>query len=266
VVRSESPNQCFFSSVADNIRKFHEKIIGKDGNLRHSDMVKVFPYTIALAISCALLGTASPSLRASDNLLPNGGFEEWEPASEDISKLLTKYGTELPGGEVPVRWTIGQSIRDGSDSPPEVKSVFARDEEIVKEGLYSVRIEKNNNIYAMGAATRGSSWNPSPFEIEPGKSYVLRGWIRGENLESAQSSPGTFRGIIAKSPDGFFSAGTERRNVAVKLPEIGTFDDWTEFELRFEMKPEETACYFGFEFAKPLTGKIWLDGLTLTQE
>jgi hypothetical protein len=246
--------------------KLIKKFIGKYNQLLHSHPVKVLPYTLILALSCAFIGISSTRSQAQDNFLTNGGFEDWEPASDNVNQLLKKFGTELPGGEVPVAWTVGQSIRDGSDTPPETFSLFARDEEVKKEGLYSLRIEKNNNLYAMGASSRKQYWNPSPFELPPGKSYVLRGWIKGENLESSESSPGNVRVIIAKGPEGFFSAGTERRNVWAKLPEVGTFDDWTEFELRFDMKPEETACYLALELVKPLTGKIWLDGLVLTQE
>jgi len=199
---------------------------------------------------CLLVAALNPLL-AQENLLTNGGFEEWG------NPQLGPNAVNFENGEVPLGWI--SSIRPDDQSDP--RALVAKDVSVKHGGEASVRLEPVEGV-PFSIAMRGNKrWLPAPVAVEPGKKYVVRGWVKGENLVTVDPKRKVLRAVVSLGDGGdFFRQDNKNRYVPAFFGEEGT-SDWTPFQFEFETSPDEVTLWFAISFQG--TGKIWLDDLEI---
>lgn len=212
----------------------------------------------------------SSTLFASENLLPNGGFEEWIPQNSNMRDFMPRSFVrgETDDSDVPSQWIVSQITRLLPDGYTPEMAVFAKDETVKHSGTASIRVEKKDleTALSIGSRSDDGDWHPKPILVEPGRKYVIRGWVKADNIQVTDGTVGSLDLRLASAQNDFFSPGTERRAVSMPLPDQGGLADWTEVEVPFETKENEMALYFAISLSKGVTGTLWVDDFTLTEE
>ena len=199
---------------------------------------------------CLVFACTNPLL-AQENLLPNGGFEEWD------SPKLGPRAANFENGEVPRGWL--SDVRPEDEAAP--RTLVAKDALMRHGGEASVRLEAVEGVPVDLALRSDRSWHPAPVAVEPGKKYVVRGWVKGENLVTVDAQGKVLRAMVVLGDGGdFFGQDTKNRYVYGFIGEEGT-SDWTPFKFEFETSPGEVTLFFKFSFSG--TGKFWLDDLEI---
>ena len=203
-------------------------------------------------LAVCLLAAALNPLLAQENLLTNGGFEEWRTTK------LGPNAVNFENGEVPLGWI--SSIRPDEQSDP--RALVAKDVSVKHGGEASVRLEPVEGVPVSIAMRSNKTWHPAPVAVEAGKKYVVRGWVKGENLVTVDpKGKKVLRADVVLGDGGdFFRQNNTNRQVPKYFGEEGT-SDWTPFQFEFETSPDEVTLWFTIYFQG--TGKIWLDDLEI---
>ena len=205
------------------------------------------------AASVATLAAAPLSVATAENLLSNGGFEEWAPEPK-FGPNAAKYESDL----VPVGWIADSTTKTA------VRGLVAKDSTAKHSGAVSVRLEAQPGapVVLTPRLTGPSSdqWLPGPMTIAPGKKYLLRAWIKGENVVPAPSDPNLTLYAVVGGGGDFFGGQNNNRIVAKGCYQNGTWD-WTPLEVEFETSSSEVAVFVSFTAVA--SGKIWVDDIEL---
>ena len=212
----------------------------------------------------------SGTLLASDNLLLNGGFEEWIPQNSNMRDFMPRsFVTGVTeDSDVPSQWIVTQMGRVLPDGYTPEMATFAKDETEKHSGSTSLRVEKKDAETALSIGSRSDDgdWHPNPIAVEPGRRYMLRGWVKADNIQVTEGVTGYVDLRLASAQKDFFSPGTDRRAVSVKIPDQDGLSDWSQVEVPFETKENEMALYIAISLPKGVTGTLWVDDFTLTEE
>jgi len=197
--------------------------------------------SLALLLFIAILGR----LRAESNLANNGSFEDWSSARTTAADTLVP---ELLNNLIPTGFHAGMEGA-GVDQPSNVR--IAQDPQVKHGGEFSIRIESSDSQLT-------SFIFLGPIPIEPLSRYLVRVWIKGEDIVS-NSKPGGAMLWVHTGPEGNFWQGKR----SPKFPELreGTFD-WTLFEFSFDSDPDANLLRLVLQL-RNATGKVWFDDLEI---
>ena len=202
-------------------------------------------------LAVCLLAAGLNPLLAQDNLLSNGGFEEWG------NPTLGQFAVNFENGEVPRGWISDRRPDDQS----EPLALVAKDVSVKHGGEASVRLEPVEGVPVVIALRSNKTWHPAPVAVEPGKKHIVRGWVKGENLVAVDPKGKVLRAVVVLGDGGdFFAQDAKKRYVPGFFGEEGT-SDWIPFQFEFETSPDEVTLFFMIRFQG--TGKIWLDDLEI---
>jgi len=126
--------------------------------------------------------------------------------------------------------------------------VVSRDAKVKKEGSYAVRIEAETETLAV---------IQQMIDVEPGKPYVLQGWIKTDRLmlHSAADMYGTLLIVPVDEPD---------TSKTIRGPNHKGTMDWTRMRLEFVGPPQGQVYIICSLCGQGLAaGTIWFDGLEL---
>lgn len=218
--------------------------------------------TLLISASCVVPLTAG---HAESSILPNPNFESWEDLPPASQLTFERANVNADSERVPDGWIIFQ-VRTPEEAENRVKTTLSQDSEIKHSGSSSLKITISEPGGVIGITNRsGGVWNPVPLALTPGKSYVLRGWIRSEGVQSPSGKPAGVSLRLADNEKSFFSQETKRRFLQAKLPPLEEATEWTPFEVAFETEPNEAWGQSSIELPAGIQGTVWLDDLSLTE-
>ena len=213
----------------------------------------------AFFLVCGGFLLSTTSSLAQDNFLPNPGFEDWAQSSGVSDRAF-----RLDHREAPAYWLASMSQNPPS-APDEMKPLLIRDVEIKHGGEASARIEIPDPTILGSMAIRpeaNSGWAPGPVPIEPGKKYIVRGWLRGEDVVANDKGDVVQMHVLVGGGDDFFGGANNNRHLINKIEwQDGT--EWFPFEFEFETADSEVAVFFSIGFC--CSGKFWIDDLEIVQ-
>ncbi len=180
--------------------------------------------------------SADSAKKASGPGIVNGGFETWLPANE-------RTGAPRPAGWSGICQALPGVKPDGK---------IERDARIRHSGRFSLRIRNANN----GSLSYARTARPAP--IESNRRYLLRWWVRGENVGPGGAGPIMMGYYLARRGGrqlriNFIQPGEDRPR--------GTFD-WQRKQFVFVTCPGATTATFTFQL-RYTTGTVWIDDIEL---
>jgi hypothetical protein len=219
--------------------------------------ISAFQHFSVFYLLLILLVLTPRALRAGegDNLIPDGGFEEWGGMRSKSSLGELPYEND----EAPVYWRAQLYPPDRQVGS---RPLVAKDSHIKHGGDYSLRMDLVEEEVMFGVSMQnesGSRLNVVP--VEPGQRYVLRGWFKGKDLSPRGKHGTVLAALIYLSPDRIFDEGAKRKTVTLPIRDEGT-TEWTAFEKEFETSPEENSLWLSFRVLAT-DGKIWLDDVEI---
>ena len=194
-------------------------------------------------------------------MLENGGFETWVELSADQARAENVRDLDLvpthstPAGWLPVREHVKNQTRTVT---------IAMDEKIKHEGARSVRLENRDmrDISCLKYSTeRFVQHVGDPHNIRPNRRYLLRWWVRGENVHPDGTGP--IMMMYYLSQQNGKSARINDGEHGVELPK-GTFD-WQRRQFAFITDGSATSATFTFQL-RWTTGTVWYDDVELIDE
>jgi len=212
--------------------------------------------TILAAAGCLfwIVATNAPA----QNLIENGGFENWAPLdanharSGHLQNLLLIPSNLAPAGWLPSHErakTQGQT------------ATIAMDEQVKHGGARSVRIENRDMrdvTHVMYSTERFERRPDDPHNIRPNRRYLVRWWVKGENVSEDGTGP-----ILMM----FYMSGKNGKLGRIYATEPGdslpkgTFD-WQ--RRQFVFITDESAKWAAFTFQlRWTTGTVWYDDIEL---
>jgi hypothetical protein len=176
-------------------------------------------------------------------MVDNGGFEDWQPAPDDLRKSM-----DCP--QVPTRWTV---------QPDEDRKSFSvrRDAAEKHGGRSSVRLANTSTTTHLCLAQR--------IDAEPEYRYVVRLWFKGDHIDAYHP-----KGVLAhlsassqsdKKDTGLWS-GVLRYSARAEPPNSGTFD-WHELVCTFDTPPDTRSILILVELRG--AGVVWVDDVRVTR-
>lgn len=211
-----------------------------------------------------LLGASlclASALRADDgpaNPIANGGFEEWSDLDPAVAGWETVENvTLIPPNQAPTGWV---PLREIDRDHPEHTGTVALDEQVKHSGERSVRIENEDmrDITLVQYSTERFAGDPGdPHNIRPNRRYLVRWWVRGENVNPAGTGPILMMYYRSERDGKAYRTDTYEQG---RLP-AGSFD----WQLRqFVFITDEHACWASFSLQlRWTTGTIWYDDVEL---
>lgn len=214
---------------------------------------------LPLFLICGGVLCVTASSQAQDNVLPNAGFEDWAQTSS-----ISENAFRLDHREAPAYWLANMPL-NATPSSDEMRPLLIRDEAIKHGGEFSARVEIPDPTVLGSLAIRPEAskvWAPAPVQIEPGKNYIVRGWLRGEGVSSNEKGEIIVMDVIVGGADDFFGGANNNRNITHKV-EWQDGADWFPFEFEFQSKDSEVSLFFSISFRG--SGKFWIDDLEIVQ-
>ena len=200
---------------------------------------------------------AGPSSLAVAGIVENGGFEVWRALSPDIARQDGVKSVQLdPPGLAPAGWIPGREAY--KDQRP--TATMVRDETVRHGGRCSVRIENRDmrDIAYVLYSTEPFAGKPGdPRNIRPNRRYVLRWWVKGQDVDAAGTGPILMMHVLSMLD------GKPRRDDTYEqspLPK-GTFD-WQAREHRFVTGPAARWIVLTLQL-RWTTGTVWYDDVEL---
>ena len=201
------------------------------------------------------MGATPAPLAKSGSILRNGGFEHWSPLSpqrqrEAMVKNVVLASDHLaPDGWIPGRELGKQPDRTGKILP---------DTAVKHTGRYSARLENADprDITVLQYSTEQADAGGQP-AILPNHRYVIRWWVKGERVDSADAGPIVMMNVVSTRQ------GQTYRTFASEnwpLPR-GTFD-WQQRQLTFITDAQARSAIFSFQL-RWATGIIWYDDVEI---
>ncbi|MFD2115115.1 polysaccharide lyase family 8 super-sandwich domain-containing protein [Paenibacillus yanchengensis] len=192
--------------------------------------------TVCLLLQAIGIMKPSPEVVAAAQVIFNGDFEE----------VASKTNAAWASDQQPVRWGIWHASG---------KSNVALDSSHVKSGQYAVRVS-----HQPGQRTGLSTDIP----ITAGKTYLLQGWIKTEDV---LSNGGAFvRSQFYKSISGVDGSTANVKTGDGPKTEVwkGT-NDWSMLQMMVQA-PDETKYLRIEPFFETGSGTVWFDHFTLTEQ
>ena len=192
------------------------------------------------------------------NLIVNGGFEEWSDLDPAVAGWETVGNVTLvPASQVPTGWV---PMREIARDHPEHTGTVALDEQVKHAGQRSVRIENGDmrDITLVQYSTERFAGNPDdPHNIRPNRRYLVRWWVRGENVNPAGTGPILMMYYRSERDGKSYRTDTYEQGA---LP-TGTFD-WQ--QRQFVFVADEYARWASFTLQlRWTTGTVWYDDAEL---
>lgn len=188
----------------------------------------------------------------SQNLVADGGFEDWGPApkaSGDSKQPFPTYGAD----GVPVNWTCSAEITPGV-SDPSIKSQTGvyRDQLLKHLGTSSLRLEAGAVTDIIGAYTQ--------FNCEGNSRYKVKCWVRGENIVSLRNE-----GILVWTRYGSIKDFWQHNVWSAQSPNPhnGTFG-WQPYEFTVVSNPTAQTMIITLQL-RNASGKAWFDDVEVTK-
>lgn len=212
-----------------------------------------------LILSALAMMFATTAWAEGDNLIKNGGFEEWDsvekvwPAGRGASYGCSKRAPQLESNLAPKGWWVMENYLDAT--PPEDHCRLVKDDLIKYEGDFSVRLEVPAPQFSCGVGMNA-------FRIEPGgKNYTIRGYVRGDdiNLTKHLKAYPHLMVIVSFGTGSFWDNKVDK--VLPLTAQRGTFD-WTPFEVSIRAPENADLVMLQFQLCTA-SGKAWLDGIEM---
>ena len=215
--------------------------------------------TILIAAGC-LLWTLAAGARGQ-NLIENGGFEDWAPIDANFARGdALKNLVLMPPNLSPAGWTpLHERVKH-----TERTATLAMDEQVKHGGARSVRIENRDmrDVSCMMYSTERFARQPNdPRNIRPNRRYLMRWWVKGENVREDGAGP-ILMMFYMSGKNGKLSR-TNTNETGDSLPK-GTFD-WRPRQFVFITDESATWATFSFQL-RWTTGTIWLDDIELLDQ
>ena len=218
----------------------------------------------ALRKLALLLILLAPLAARAQDLLPNGGLEDWADATAVQESTRRENGVpDLKldtAAQWPRWWAFGwQAQERGAQCTGEI----ARDETVRHGGKYSVRMTNRSASDITLLYYRPEVWigHPDRLPIKPNMRYLLRWWVKGQDVETGAGTA-LMLGFFLSQPPG----GPEYRTnfgETGNLPR-GTFD-WQPRQVTFVTGPE--AKWLGFSLQlRGCKGTAWYDDAELIED
>ncbi len=219
---------------------------------------------IGLCLSCAGMMAACAAHAQGGapagprNIIVNGGFEDWAPLDPNTAQREDVRNIDLvPPNSGPVGWTPMRELTKGQART----ATIAMDETIKHSGARSVRI-KNGDMrditYVYYSTEPFASHPDDPHNIQPNRRYMVRWWVRGENVEPSGTGPIMMMNYMSQKDGKWYR--TDTYELGVPLP-TGAFD-WQ--QRQFVFITDEYAKWAAFTFQlRWTTGAVWYDDVEL---
>jgi len=203
---------------------------------------------LAAAVVTATLRMADAADSADQNLLANGGMEQWQ-----TDKLPTP-GPNVPAipNGVPVGWSVLQEAYERGDEPGfPIRGTVSRDAATTAGGEASLHITN-------ALTTDITEVSQGPLAAQPNAVYRVRCRVRGEKI-APNSQDGC--GAIVWANTGTGAPGDTRSGYQplARTPAActGSFD-WQVFEFFAETGPEATWMRVALQLRRA-SGEAWFD-------
>jgi hypothetical protein len=206
--------------------------------------------SVLVALLCATLlpGAAraaadSPPAGGAQCIVHNGGFEDWQPAADDLQKSM-----DCP--QVPTGWSV-------LPAPGRASRWLHSDAAVKHGGRFSVRLGNTDTKSGLSIAQR--------LDAEPEYRYIVRLWIKGEHID-AYHPKGIIVHVAASSQsdkhDAGLWSGVLRHSDKIPSPHCGTFD-WHEMVCTFDTPVATRSLMLLVELRG--AGVVWLDDVRVTR-
>lgn len=193
-----------------------------------------------LLVSCSVLCWAAAE---SVNLLENGGFEEWQPATGELRNTTAKDNL------VPV-WNRG-GVEDERQVEP--KAHFERDAAVKHSGEYALKIFNENP----GSIVKVLRYD---IPVKGGTKYRFSGWIRGQGIEIPPQGHGFWFGFSAGGKKTFWQ---DNKGILKTQKLTGDFD-WQKFETEVTTREGDELGMIQVQL-RLAKGVWWVDDLVLEE-
>ncbi|HEY3415375.1 MAG TPA: hypothetical protein VGM23_00705 [Armatimonadota bacterium] len=198
-----------------------------------------------------------------ENLIVNGGFEEWVPRTQVTANLLSRPRIKdlmvTPTDLWPKQWILQQIIE--RDAPPPGSNDVALDETVAHSGKRSLRISNRTSKVITLAEYRteyavGTTALPTP--IQPNRHYRLSWWVKGQDIIPGGAMMEGSAYFTKKDGKGAI-VGIDYRDQGIAL--AGTFD-WQQRDITFIT--DAGAQWFTFTLQlRNTAGIVWYDDVAL---
>lgn len=206
-------------------------------------------HLLLLFALCAPVAAQNPPKHY--NLLPNGGFETWQDLSaEEKAKPenVAKDGSIATG-----YWFSSEAYERTQDPKFPIKVAIAKDDTTKHGDKSAVRIVN-------GATTDIGSVVLQPISIAPGFHYILRGWMKGDNIvKDEKTGLGVALWTNVGPKEDFW--GKMKNDLYPTNKKDGTFD-WTPFEVKFDVPATSNQVMFSLQLRRA-SGTLWFDDVEL---
>jgi len=214
-----------------------------------------------MALSGGMSGRSAPAAAGQQNLVENGGFEAWTELAADKARAENVQSLNLiPSGFVPAGW---MPLREHVKNQTRTVTI-AMDDKVSHGGSRSVRIENRDMrdiSYVMYSTERFARRADDPHNIRPNHRYVVRWWVKGENVNPDGTGPILMMHCMSEKNGKTYRTYSGEHGDA--LPK-GTFD-WQRRQLVFIT--DENARWAAFTFQlRWTTGTVWYDDVELCDE
>jgi len=189
----------------------------------------------------------SQDVDSADNLIKNGGFEEWRIVEESELALRRGQKFQYPVLEENLAPDNFNPVCEQEGDPSAVTIV--RDAQEKHSGEYSVRVENTDG------AQRGSVYTKE-IPIQPSTKYKFSVWYKMADVDGN----GVCFWISHGPKQDFWSA---RKVSHHKPPEFNGSSEWTQYEIEFDTLPDSENAIFCLQLQNAL-GKVWFDDFTIT--
>jgi hypothetical protein len=216
---------------------------------------------LACWVVCAAWAGGATNATDRTNLVENGGFEVWSELAANVAHTESVLSLNLipansaPAGWMPVRERVKNQARTAT---------IALDEAVKHGGARSVRIENRDmrDISLVQYSTeRFARHADDPHNIRPNRRYVVRWWVKGENVNPDGTGPILMMHCLSEKDGKTYRTNGGEHGVA--LPH-GTFD-WQCRQLVFITDEHAKWAAFTFQL-RWTTGTVWYDDVELLDE
>ena len=218
----------------------------------------LFRWLVRAAVGGLLLLPAGAAAGAPANLIENGGFEEWADLDPNTAGREDVRNLELsPPNRGPAGWTPLREILRGQERT----ASLAMDERVKHSGARSVRIENRDrrDIALLHTSTERFAGRPADTRnVRPNRRYLLRWWVKGENVESSGAGP-LLMMYVTSEKEGKRTR-TDDYEKGVALPQ-GTFD-WQQRQFVFITDEHARSATFTLQL-RWSTGTVWYDDVEM---
>jgi hypothetical protein len=183
------------------------------------------------------------------------GFEHWPPLSPERQRDAMVQNVVLTADHLaPQGWLPGREL----GKQKELTGKILPDTAVKHSGRYSARLENadTRDITVLQYSTERAEARGTP-AILPNRRYVVRWWVKGEQVENADAGPILMMNVISRQD------GRDYRTFSAEswpLPQ-GTFD-WQQRQLTFITDRNARSAIFSFQL-RWATGIVWYDDVEI---